>query len=295
MKNNRVTFPQFCFTSMLACFVSLLFIEGRASLLCFLAAALALAFDVAVILLYKGSAGKIIKTVIMLYLFLYCSVVAERFCEFLYSDLGYRPYWILTLLVLGFAFLCSVKGIEALCRAAVIITGFVFIALIYIASSSFYRISLDVEFVRYNGFILPFVLVCPAAVYILCYDNIIPEKKYTTAITFPIVLITVIYYYLLPNDKVAVGIFKGADGVLTAVLSVAALYALSSAVIGLFKGFKHKRILSSVYLSAIFGAAVAMLYSETFLMVVESDLILILTVLCLAGSLIAALFAKNEY
>ena len=98
MKNNRITLPQYGFMMFLSLLSTLLFIEGEPSMPNLVAVIVPLIINILTVILYKGGAGIFIRSVISVYLLVFCLIVGEKFCEFLYKDLGYGPYWALALL-----------------------------------------------------------------------------------------------------------------------------------------------------------------------------------------------------
>ena len=262
MKNDRITLSQFSFSMFLSLLSALMFIKGKPSVLNLIAAVAPPAIDLLIAAFYKGGAPIAVKAALAAYMFAYCVLVAVSFCRFLYKDLGYGPYWGLALVSVGFAYFCSVKGIEPLARASVIISVFVFAALIYVTALSLFKVEPEFEFEGFSGFALPFSLLLPAAAHVLLYDNIILEKKYTPYIIFGLLLVVIVFYYLLPDDKAAVGIFKGADGLLSAVLSVASAYSLSTCAQAVVGNTKKRELLAAVFLGAVFAAAVVFLYCK---------------------------------
>ena len=288
MKNNRITLPQYGFMIFLSLLSTLLFIEGEPSMPNLVAVIVPLIINILTVILYKGGAGIFIRSVISVYLLVFCLIVGEKFCEFLYKDLGYGPYWALALLTVFFAYLCSVKGVEALSRASVIISFFVFTALSAVAVLSFFKVEPEFSFSGYSGFILPFMLLFPSAVYVLLYENIIPQKKYTLYVLSAILLFVIAFYYFLPDNKVAVGIFKGADGLLSAILSVSAVYALSGSATSILSGYQHKRITFPILFIAVFGLVTALLYSDNLSHFLRSDAVLISASVSLVLALLCA-------
>ena len=128
------------------------------------------------------------------------------------------------------------------------------------AISSIQNIKFDFKISEINNLVIPFLLLFPSVIYILNFDNIIKEKKFAFNIYSVVLLLSLIYFHLLPKDKIAVGIFKGADGVLLAVLTVAVIYYISNSSVALFKGFKHRYISNLLYLSVIFALSITALY-----------------------------------
>ena len=260
MKNNRITIYQFSFCCFLSSLTFLLFIDYNPSLMNFSAIIMSLLIDTLIVFLYKGKANKIFNAVIALYLTAFCVIICYEFCRYMYYDLGYGPLWGIALVILGFTYFCTVKGIEPLYRAAVIISVFVFFSILFVAISSIQNIKFDFKISEINNLVIPFLLLFPSVIYILNFDNIIKEKKFAFNIYSVVLLLSLIYFHLLPKDKIAVGIFKGADGVLLAVLTVAVIYYISNSSVALFKGFKHRYISNLLYLSVIFALSITALY-----------------------------------
>ncbi|MBQ7504193.1 MAG: hypothetical protein IJT79_02610 [Ruminococcus sp.] len=259
MKNNKILFSQFCFSSFLCTLSALLFIDYNPSVLYFIILACVLLIDTLVIFVYKGN-NIFLKAISAIYCTVFCVIICEQFCKYMYYDLGYGPFWILALLILGFAFFCTVKGFEPISRASVIITVFIVFSLIFIAVSSFNNIDFTIHLYMMKSPIIPLLLLFPSAMYILNKENIIEDKKYTfniyTASTFAVL----IYFYLLPKNKVALGIFKGADGLLLAVLTVSVIFFISNTTLAVFKNAKHKYLTNSLYLFVLGLITVSLLY-----------------------------------
>ena len=259
MKNNQITFPQFCFSAFLSSLVTLLFIDLNPSIVFFAAIALALVIDTLIVYLYKKS-NLFLKAVSAVYLTLFCVIVCIEFCKYIYYDLGYGPLWCIAVLILGFSFFCTVKELEPLFRAAVIISVFILVSIIYVAVSSFNNIKFTFNISGIKNIIIPIILMFPSAIYILNFDNIIKEKKYIFNIYTGLIFAVLVYFHLLPKDKVALGIFKGADGLLLATLTVAVIYFVSNTTVALFKNKKHRYISNTLYLSVIAALSITAVY-----------------------------------
>jgi len=255
MKNNRVTFAQFCFSSFLSSLVVLLFIDYNPSVLNFIIIALSLSLNILAVLFYKGQINPFIKGILTVYLAVFSVIVCIKFCGYMSFDLGYSPIWGIALLIAGAVYFCCVKGIEPLYRASVIITAFISFSVIFIAVSSFNNIKFSFKLFDSN-FLIPLILLQPSAIYILNYNNIIKEKRYGVNIYTSALFAVLFYFYLLPKDKVAVGIFKGADGVLLAVLTVAVIYYILTSSVAILKGKKHKFLSYGLYLGGVCAASI---------------------------------------
>ena len=259
MKNNRITFPQFSFSCFLAALTVLLFVDYNPSILFFLLIACVLIVDTVIVFAYKGD-QKTLKAIAFIYLSFLSVVICTEFCEYIYHDLGYGPFWILVIIILAFSFFSTVKGLEAFSRASVIITFFILFSLVYIAASSFGNIKFTIKFFEIKSFIIPLVLLFPSAIYILNNENIIKEKKYSFNFFTLSILALLIYFHMLPKDKVSVGIFKGADGLLLAVMTVAVIYFISGVTVAGFKNYKHRYISNLVYLSVLAAVSMTSVY-----------------------------------
>lgn len=259
MKNNQITFPQYCFMTFIVTLSCLFFIDYNPSVLFYITIICSLAVDYIVISFYRID-NRLLKYISAAYLSVLCVIISAEFCKYLHYDLGYGPLWVLALIILGFAFFCTVKGLEPLARASVIISVFLFFSLIFIAVSSFWNIKFKFMLYEFKSAVIPLLLISPSAIYILNYDNIIKEKKSVFSVYSFLILVILVYFHLLPKNKVALGIFKGADGVLLAVLTVAVIYCLSVTTVSLFKNFKHRYICNSVFLSIILLLTIFSLY-----------------------------------
>ena len=259
MKNNQVTFPQFCFLSFISSLVSLLFIDFNPSLLFFALIALSLLINNATVYLYKGN-NYFLKILSGVYLTIFSVITCAEFCRYMYYDLSYGPMWAIAVIILAFSFFCTVKGLEPLYRASVIISAFIIASLIYVAASSFGNIKFSFNLFEIKSIMIPLILLFPSAIYILNFDNIIKEKRYTFNVYSVLIFITLIYFHLLPKNKVALGIFKGADGLMLAILTVAVIMFISGTAVALFKSYKHKYLSNSAYLSAIAVLTILTLY-----------------------------------
>lgn len=259
MKNNRILFSQFCFSVFLSTLTALLFIDYNPSVLFFVVLANVLLIDTLIIFLYRGN-NTILKYISAVYCSVLSVIICEEFCKYMYYDLGYGSFWVLAVLIFGFTFFCTVKGYEPLSRASVIITVFIAFSVIFIALSSFNNLDIKINIFRIKSYMIPILLLFPSAMYILNKENIIKEKKYYfniyTFSTFAVLL----FFHLLPKNKVALGIFKGADGLLLAVLTVAVIYFISNTVLALFKSFKHKYITNASFLFALSLFTIPLLY-----------------------------------
>ncbi|MCR5652346.1 MAG: WSC domain-containing protein [Ruminococcus sp.] len=259
MKNNKITFSQFVFSCFLATLSVLLFIDYNPSLLFFGLIVLALLIDTAVVFFYNGN-SVILKTASFLFLSFMSVIICIEFCRYMYYDLGYGPFWVLVIIVFGFTFFSTVKGLEALSRASVIITFFIVFSLIFISVSSFGNIKFTIKLNEIKSIIVPLILLFPSAIYILNNDNIIKEKKFSFNVYTLSLFAILIYYHMLPKDRISVGIFKGADGLLLAVLTVSVIYFISSSAVACFKHFGHRYISNALYLSAIAVVSISSFY-----------------------------------
>lgn len=260
MKNNRITLGQFSASMFLCGLISLLFIDEKCCLWSTLSAAAAVGFNLLVFQFYRGGGGRILKGILGFYSFALCVCVLYKFCFYMYSDLGYEPGWGIALLAVGFGFFCAVKGVEAISRASVLIVFFVIFSVLYIGVSSFYRISPKPDFALLSNLNLPLVILFPSAQYVLNRERIIPKKKYIPALFSALLIMIVSYFSFLPDNNVAVGIFKGADGLLLAIVTVSLLYILSFSTLGIFQRVRHRFFYNSVFLGIIYVITLAALY-----------------------------------
>lgn len=235
MKNNHITFAQFCFSMFLSSLCVLLFIDHEPSVLQTSVFILALIIDALIISFYNGGFGFIIKSFTGLFLIVLCGIISVEFVKYMQKDLGYSSYILLILLILGFSVLASLKGLEPLCRASVIITPFVAFSLLFIVLSSLFKIDFSFSIFEFKSYIVPLLILYPSAIYVLNYNNIIKEKRFYYIIFSAIVFTIIFIFNLLPKDKVSVSIFKGADGLMLAVLTVSVIYFISGSITVLFK------------------------------------------------------------
>lgn len=235
MKNNHITFAQFCFSMFLSSLCVLLFIDHEPSVLQTAVFILAFIIDTLIIFFYNGGFGFIIKSFTGLFLIVLCGIISVEFVKYMQKDLGYSSYILLIPLILGFSVLASLKGLEPLCRASVIITPFVAFSLLFIVLSSLFKIDFSFSIFEFKSYIVPLLLLYPSAIYVLNYNNIIKEKRLYYIIFSAIVFTIIFIFNLLPKDKVSVSIFKGTDGLMLAVLTVSVIYFISGSITVLFK------------------------------------------------------------
>ncbi len=239
MKNNHITFAQFCFSMFLSSLCVMLFIDHEPSILQTAIVVLALIINLIIVYLYKGGFGYIVKSFAGLFLILLCGIISVEFVKYMNKDLGYSSYILLILLILGFSVLASLKGLEPLCRASVIITPFVAFSLLFIIISSLFKINFSFSVFELKNYIIPLLLLYPSAIFILEYDNIIIEKRFYFIIYSVLIFAVIMYFNLLPKDKVALNIFKGADGLMLAVFSVSVIYYISGSFTAVFHKSKN--------------------------------------------------------
>ena len=128
------------------------------------------------------------------------------------------------------------------------------------AVSSFNNMDCKIYLFRIKSPVIPLLLLFPSAMYILNNENIIKDKKYSFNIYTASIFAILIYFHLLPKNKVALGIFKGADGLLLAVLTVAVIYFTANTTLAVFKNTKHKYLTNSLFVCALGLITVSMLY-----------------------------------
>ncbi|MCH5304307.1 MAG: hypothetical protein J1E41_05535 [Ruminococcus sp.] len=263
MLNNKINNYQFLSSVLLSTLSFPLFINNIPSVYLFIGAAAALLINILIFTIYKGQAISFLKPVAAVFLTIYCVVVVSKFIDYMYNALSYGPLWLMLIILLLFAFFCTVKGMESAARASVIISVFIIAGIIYMMACTFSNIDFTIYLNLPSSFLSVIILLVPSAFYVLFYKSIIPDKKYNSLIFSLILFVIYIFFSLISSGIISpypiqklptisqIGIFKGSDCILLAILTLSALYSVSLTTVGLFKSFKHKYITNALYIVII--------------------------------------------
>ena len=268
MKNNRITFVQFCFLSAVSVIIAILFIDSSASLFQPLLCAAALGVDALFICLYKGSDSKLLRLSACVYAGLAALASSYFFIRYICDALGYGPCALIAVILFGFSFFCTVKGIEAAARASLIVGAVVLVSMVYITLSV--APMLDLRFTLQPVFspAASLILLFPSAAYILLYDNIIPKKKYNFAFFAVCIVAVVVLFTLAASGRAEIfpvrvlpsiariDIFRGSDGLLLTVLTLSVVYINTVSTLSTLKNRRHNYLANSVYLTILTAAAI---------------------------------------
>lgn len=307
MRNEKITFPQFLSMSFLCTMSFPLFIKDVPSVYLVISVLLALAVNLFVFLIYRGQAQTFFIPLCGIYLSFYCALIIAKFADYMYKALSYKPEWLIIFILAAFAFFCTVKGIEALARASAVISFFALLGIIYMFACTFSGIEFTVTADLPTEGITPLILLLPTVLYVVNYDNILNIKKSSYFIGSGIMTAVYLYFmfiavnvhsaypiqYLPTNSHI--GVFKGSDCILLAILTISAIYSVAVSATGLFKYFKHKYITNSVYISVLIAVSITLSY----LSIKEFDINVIFTALTLIVIftiiLISAFYRKYMY
>ena len=306
MKNNKITLSQFWFSMLLSCLIAVLFIDNKSSIFLLAETAAALGINIAVVSLYKGKTNIILRSVVSVYFTVFAVSASHKFIDYMYTVLDFKPLWLTALLLFGFAFFCTVKGIEAVSRAATIIGFFTIVSVVYILICALGDMSFNITFDFDSNVLPPLVLLFPSAAYVLVYDNITENKPYVSLIYSAIIFGVIFLFSLLaygvngayPIQEIPenshVGVFRAADFLLLGFLSVSALYITSLGTISLFEKFKHKYLAHGIYIAVCMGITITASYAKVvgdFLL--WQPFALILTAVTVLTILVYAIFGRN--
>ncbi len=271
MKNSRITFTQFCFLSTISVFASLLFIDSSASLFQPLLCGAALGINGLFIAFYRGRAGAALKLAASAYAGASAVASSIVFVSYICGALGYGPCWLITVILFGFSFFCAVKGIEAAARASLIVGAVVLISIIYITVSTAPMVDYRFSFMPVFSPVVALILLFPSASYILLYENIIPGKKYNFFYFAAFTVVSVAFFTLVSSgvteafpvrvlpSKAQIDIFKGSDGLLLTVLTLATVYINTISTLSVIGSRRHNYLANSVYLAVLAAVAVGTL------------------------------------
>ncbi len=274
MKNNKITLSQFWFSMLLSCLIAVLFIDNKSSIFLIAETAVALGINIAVVSLYKGRTNIVLRSVVSVYFTVFAVSASHKFLDYMYSVIDFKPLWLTALLLFGFAFFCTVKGIEAVSRAAAVIGVFTIASVIYILICSFGDFGFNITTDFNSNILPPLTLLFPSAAYVLLYDNITENKPYVSLIYSAIIFSVIFLFSLLaygvdsayPIQKIPqnahIGVFRAADFLLLGFLSVSSLYITSLGTISLLEKFKHKYIAHSIYIAVCMGLTVTASYAK---------------------------------
>ena len=273
MKNNKITFPQFITISFLSSLSLLLFIKNIPSLYLILCAVLSLAVNIAVFTLYRGQAEKFLIPLCGLFSAVYCTLVIVKFADYMYRALSYGPMWLIMLVLLAFTFFCTVKGVEAVARASAVISVFVLAGIIYMFICIFSKMKLIFSPELPVEAVSAVILLLPSVLYVLFFDNIIKVKKSAYIIGSGIMVLVYMFFILIASGIISpypiqhlpeiskIGVFKGADCILLAALTIAVIYSVTVFTTGLFRIFRHKYLTNSVYIALLYIFSLFVIYS----------------------------------
>ncbi len=272
MKNNKISYYQFLSSVFLSSLSFPLFVGSNPSVYLLVAAAGALLVNILVFSLYKGQCLKLVKSVVAVFLSIYCVVIISKFVDYMYNALSYGPLWLMLIILLAFSFFCTVKGVEALTRASIIISFFVVAGLVYMFVCTFSNINFNFTLEIPSNYLSVIILLIPSALYVLCFENIIPRKKYNALLYSVILFLTYVFFTLISSGIISpypiqklptiseIGVFKGADCILLSILTISSLYSIAISTIGLFKSFKHRYITNAIYIGIIFILSLITVY-----------------------------------
>ncbi len=273
MSNNKITFPQFLTISFLSSLSFLLFIKNIPSIYLIICALSALTVNFFVIILYRGQAKAFLLPFCGVYLALYCTVVISKFADYMYRALSYDPMWLIIIIFSVFAFFCTVKGIEAVSRASAIISVFVLAGIIYMLVCGFSKLRLEVTADLPSEVVSSIILLLPSVIYVINYESIISVKKRYYFIASALML-AVYFYFILTAVRVnssypiqfipensKIGVFKGADCILLAILTISGIYSVAVSATGLFKYFKHRYLTNSLFTAIVAVLSVVAIYT----------------------------------
>lgn len=272
MKNEKITSSQFWFASLLISLSAVMTLNNNPNVLNIALCAAALVVDIVFVRFYKGGGGKSVKIVAGVYLAALSSLSLSRFCGYMSRELGYGHFVLIIVVFCGFIFFCTVKGLEPIARAGTITGVLVICAVVYMFASSYGHIrwaaAADVEM----NYFAPLIFLAPMFSYVLLYDNVLPEKKKAELICPAISLVLFAYFLFsasgapgeFPVHYVTIhaklGVFKGADCLLLAILTLSALYTTAISTAAVVGKRKHNYIANSVFIAAVGAAAWLMDY-----------------------------------
>lgn len=302
MKNEKITFPQFLTVSFLCTLSSIMFVKSTPSVFILIECAAALAVNYFIFCFYKGQFEKLLIPICFLYLSFYLVHIVVKFSDYMNTALSYGPACLIIIVLLFFAFFCTVKGSEAIARASAVVAVFVIAGIIYMLVCAFTNINFKIVSEINEDFNLPVIQLLPSVLYVLFYKNIKSVKGYYylgySALTLGIVL----FFLLIANGIKSVypiqylpavskiGVFKGGDCILLSFLTVSCVFSVSYSTVGLFKSFKHKYITNAVYILCVMIISIIIHYFRLFGFIEKHIfpqftvfIIVLISVLCIAG------------
>ena len=274
MKNNRITMAQFWYAMMLSGLIAILFVDNKNSIFFIIECAAALTVDILIITFYKGKSDVVTKVITGIYFTLFAIITGIEFLEYMSSTLDYNPPWLIAMIMMGFAYFCTIKGIEAISRAAAVIGVFTFFALVYILICCFDDIKLGITLEPDSNILPALTLLFPSAAYVALGDCVTKQKARLSVIFSGVILMFMLCFSFLSFEqkgsfpvhiipaKAHLGVFRGADFMLLSFLSVSSLYIISLGSVSMFSSVKHIYITNAVYIFVVFGLTVAALYAE---------------------------------
>lgn len=276
MKNDIITFPQFLSVCFLSSLSAVMFISRTPSLYVLICSLSALSVNLFVFMIYKGHNKKILKTIAFVYLSFYCVSIVVKFSDYMNTALSYGPACLIIVVLLFFIFFCTVKGFEALARASAVISVFVVAGLIYMLVCAFTNINFNISFRLPDELNSSVVLLFPSALYVLCFDSI-KSCNYKYYFLYSGLIAAIILFFMLISADVdsaypiqrlpavsKIGVFKGSDCILLAVLTISCIFSVSSTAVSFFKNSKHKYITNSVYIFVLLVISVIIAYFRLF-------------------------------
>ncbi len=276
MKNNKITFSQFLSVCFLSSLSSIMFIKNTPSVFTIVISVCVLLINLLVFLFYKGNLIKLLKPVCVFYLSLYCVYIIVKFSDYMNTALSYGPACLTIAVILFFIYFCTVKGSEAVARASTVISVFVIVGIIYMFVCVFtnidFRLSLTLPD-EYNSVLILFI---PSVLYILYYDSIINVKIKYYAVYSVIVILIIVFFLLISSGIESaypiqhlpaiskIGVFKGSDCILLAVLTISCVFSVTSSTVVLFRYSKHKYITNIIYISSLLIISVIISFFKLF-------------------------------
>lgn len=249
MKNNTITSTQFYFSVFLSTLVSLLLVDVSSSYQQIIYTSVAVLVSFLVCFFYKGANSKLLRFILSVYFFLTSVLVMNKFITFMSLGVNSGPFWILVIIVSITIFFCNRKGFEALTRAGVIISFFVVFSLIYVISSTVTKIELQKFTINTSTSILPaLILLFPSVTYASLGHTIKDVKKYPLVI-YSVASALIVGYFIFIASPIKkkfpllyiaksahIGIFKGSDFLILAIITVAVLFFICFSTQCVFQG-----------------------------------------------------------
>lgn len=310
MKNNCISSLQFYFSMFLSVIVSILFIRPETSLYSIILVFLSSAINLLVFIMYKGSPSLILKFVLYIYFITICVDVVTKLSKYMHIILDSGPYWAIITIMLLTTFFCTVKGFEALSRAAVIIGAFSIVFVLYILigvslSTNSNKLNTDISFDYFPALIMLF----PSASYI-AKNCCIKEENTIHQVVFSIISFFMVGMFELFSSAlrnfypvhylskaVHYGVFKGGDCLLLALLTISVLYILGNSALSVSRNLEKYQLGSIIFLSIVFVVSLFCAYFHYISKFILCDMLLLALslIVLLAGAIAVCIrkFKKN--